>query len=153
MLPFELNFLNIIILLLAAISAGFINALAGGGTLITFPLLIALGIPPVAANVTNTVALCPGYFAGTFAQKKDFIVMKKILWFIIPVAVLGGITGGVLLIYTPEKSFRLLIPYLILAASVLLALQKTLKKALAQRKDTLNSEKSNTLTLSETLKS
>lgn len=139
----ELNFFNISILILAGVLAGIVNALAGGGTLITFPVLIALGIPPIAANVTNTVALCPGYFAGTYAQKQDFISMKKILWLIIPVAVLGGIAGSILLIYTPEKSFTAIIPYLILAASTLLALQKPLKKLLNTRSEKSRSGKIN----------
>jgi len=147
MFPFEFTLFNISILILAAVSAGFVNALAGGGTLITFPVLVALGIPPVAANVTNTVALCPGYFAGTYAQKNDFLMMKKILWLIIPVAFLGGVAGGVLLIYTPEKSFRVLIPYLIFAASTILALQKPLKKWLTVRNKKASSPKTNSLIL------
>ena len=57
-------------LVIAAMAAGLINALAGGGSLITFPTLMAVGIPPVMANVTNTVALCPGYLGATLAQKK-----------------------------------------------------------------------------------
>lgn len=57
-------------LAIAAVAAGLINALAGGGSLITFPTLMAVGIPPVMANVTNTVALCPGYLGATLAQKK-----------------------------------------------------------------------------------
>ena len=65
---------------LAALVAGTINALAGGGTLITFPMLTAVGVPPVAANVTNTVALCPGYFGGTLAQWNDLKGQKKRLW-------------------------------------------------------------------------
>ena len=141
MFPFEFTLFNISILILAAVSAGFVNALAGGGTLITFPVLVALGIPPIAANVTNTVALCPGYFAGTYAQKNDFLVMKKVLWLIIPVAFLGGIAGGVLLIYTPEKSFRIIIPYLIFAASAILALQKPLKNFLSRRNEKTRSQK------------
>jgi len=143
MLFVDLNLFNICILILAAMSAGFVNALAGGGTLITFPVLMALGIPPVAANVTNTVALCPGYFAGTYAQKKDFLSMKKNLWLIIPFAVLGGLAGSILLIYTPEKSFITIIPFLILIASAILALQKTLKKILAQKNENIISKKSN----------
>ena len=139
----DLNIFNICILILAAMSAGFVNALAGGGTLITFPVLIALGIPPIAANVTNTVALCPGYFAGTYAQKQDFFAMKKTLWLIIPFAVLGGFVGGILLIYTPEKSFLAIIPYLILAASAILALQKPLKKILAKKNEKSTSGKTN----------
>jgi hypothetical protein len=63
--------LHFILIALAALAAGAVNALAGGRTLITFPMLTFLGVPPVAANVTNTVALCPGYFGGTLAQWGD----------------------------------------------------------------------------------
>ena len=77
-------------------AAGAINAIAGGGTLITFPTLVFLGIPPIAANVTNTVALCPGYFGGTMAQKNDLCGQKKRLWMLIPAGAIGGIIGGVL---------------------------------------------------------
>lgn len=128
-----MELIDFIIAFFAALAAGLVNALAGGGTLITFPVLVALGIPPVAANVTNTIALCPGYFGGTYAQRKDFIPQKHLLWQILPVAVAGGITGGVLLLFTPEDSFRILIPYLILAATVILALQGPLKKWLSKR--------------------
>ena len=67
-----LNGFDFLLAGLAAIAAGAVNALAGGGTLITFPMLTFLGIPAVAANVTNTVALCPGYFGGTLAQGNYF---------------------------------------------------------------------------------
>jgi uncharacterized protein len=126
---------DFIIAFFAAVAAGFVNALAGGGTLITFPVLVALGIPPVAANVTNTIALCPGYFGGTYAQRNDFFSLKHRLWQILPAAIAGGIAGGVLLIYTPEKAFRSLIPYLILAAVIILALQRPLKNKLTKRND------------------
>ena len=65
---------------LAAVVGGAVNALAGGGTLITFPMLTAVGIPAVAANVTNTVALCPGYLGGTFAQLHDLRGHERRLW-------------------------------------------------------------------------
>jgi uncharacterized protein len=61
--------LNFVLVGLAAVAAGVVNALAGGGTLITFPMLTAIGVPAVQANVTNTVALCPGYLGATFAQR------------------------------------------------------------------------------------
>jgi uncharacterized protein len=117
----------------AALVAGFINAIAGGGTLITFPVLTALGIPPVAANVTNTIALCPGYLGGTYSQRKDLSALKNKLWQLLPVSVAGGITGGLLLLNTNEKYFRVLIPYLILLAAVLLALQVPVKKMISGR--------------------
>src|ERR1041385_3410721 len=90
----------------AALAAGAVNALAGGGTLITFPTLTFLGIPAVAANVTNTVALCPGYFGGTIAQLKDLHGQKNRLWLIIPSAIVGGVVGGYLLLLTGEKLFK-----------------------------------------------
>ena len=71
-----LNGPNISIITLSAVVAGLINALAGGGTLITFPVLTLLGLPPVVANITNTVALCPGYFGATLAQRKLLIDQK-----------------------------------------------------------------------------
>src|SRR5512137_608448 len=102
---------------LAAVAAGMINALAGGGTLITFPVLMAVGLPAVSANVTNTVALCPGYLGGTLAQSGDLKDQKKRLWLLLPAAVLGGLTGGILLLWTGEKLFSDLVPFLILLAS------------------------------------
>src|SRR5512145_2958726 len=108
---------------LAALAAGAINALAGGGTLISFPVLVAVGVPSVAANITNTVALLPGYLGGTFAQWNDIQSQVKRLWLILPASLLGGLIGGVLLVLTGEKVFRQVVPYLILLASLLLAIQ------------------------------
>lgn len=108
---------------LAAIAAGTVNALAGGGTLITFPLLTFLGVPAVAANVTNTVALSPGYFGGTLAQWNDLRGQIRRLWILVPASVLGGVVGGFLLLQSGERLFRELVPYLILLACALLALQ------------------------------
>jgi len=128
-----LNGFDFVLLFLAAIGAGFVNALAGGGTLITFPTLIALGVPAVAANITNTVALCPGFFGATLAQKNDLRGQRGRMALFLPVAALGGILGGVLLLKTSEKLFQSLVPFLILLASGLLALQGPLRSWLARR--------------------
>lgn len=125
--------LNYLIAALAALAAGAVNALAGGGTLITFPTLTFLGIPAVAANVTNTVALCPGYFGGTLAQLKDLQGQKSRLWLIVPAAIVGGVVGGYLLLLTGEKLFKQLVPYLILLASGLLAIQDPVRAWLTKR--------------------
>ena len=114
---------DFVLVVLAALAAGAINALAGGGTLITFPMLVAVGIPAVAANITNTVALCPGYFGGTLAQRNDLRGQTKRLWLIVPASIVGGVLGGFLLLQTGEKLFKELVPYLILLASGLLAIQ------------------------------
>ena len=111
----------------AAVSGGLVNALAGGGTLITFPMLTAIGIPPVDANITNTVALCPGYVGGTLGQRADLAGQGKRLWLLLPTGVLGGVVGGLLLTLTGEAAFRKLIPYLILTAVALLAFQDRLR--------------------------
>jgi uncharacterized membrane protein YfcA len=125
--------LDLLIAGLAAIAAGAVNALAGGGTLITFPTLTFLGIPAVAANVTNTVALCPGYFGGTIAQRKDLRGQTNRLWIVLPAGIVGGVVGGYLLLQTGERLFRELVPYLILLASVLLAIQDPVRAWLVRR--------------------
>src|SRR5215211_57229 len=128
-----LNGLDYLWAALAALAAGAVNALAGGGTLITFPLLTFLGVPAVAANVTNTVALCPGYFGGTLAQWNDLKTQKNRLWLIVPASIVGGVFGGYLLLITGEKIFKELVPYLILLASGLLAVQDPVRAWLVRR--------------------
>lgn len=118
---------------LAALAAGAINALAGGGTLISFPVLIAVGVPSVASNITNTVALLPGYLGGTFAQWNDIKSQIKRLWLILPASILGGLLGGILLVISGEKIFRQIVPYLILLASLLLAVQDPVRTWLVKR--------------------
>jgi uncharacterized membrane protein YfcA len=113
---------------LAALVGGLVNALAGGGTLITFPALTFFGIPALNANITNTIALCPGYFGGTWAQRKDLKGQKKRLTLLIPAALIGGIGGGLLLLYTGDRLFRDIVPWLILIAAGLLAFQGLIKK-------------------------
>ncbi|MDQ5853657.1 MAG: sulfite exporter TauE/SafE family protein, partial [Chloroflexota bacterium] len=115
------------LVVLAAVAAGAVNALAGGGTLITFPLLTAVGVPAVAANVTNTVALCPGYLGATLAQANDLRGQQRRLWLLVPSAVIGGIAGGILLLNTGDRVFRMLVPFLILLAAGLLAVQERLR--------------------------
>jgi len=112
---------------MAAMAAGFINAMAGGGTLVSFPVLLAIGISPVAANVTNTVALLPGTIGGMWAQRKDFQSQYQRLIKLLPVAIVGGIGGGLLLLNTSENTFRSIIPYLILLATLLLAAQSRIR--------------------------
>jgi uncharacterized membrane protein YfcA len=128
-----INDFGIILAGLAAVAAGAVNALAGGGTLITFPMLVAIGVPPVAANVTNTVALCPGYLGATFAQAKDLAGQRWRMWILLPAGVLGGVIGGFLLLNTGERLFRSLVPYLILLAALLLAVQDPLRTWLVRR--------------------
>jgi len=118
---------------LASVAAGAANALAGGGTLLTFPTLIALGIPAVAANVTNTIAVAPGHLGATLAQRRELAGQRRRVLVLVPAAVAGGLVGGLLLLFTSESVFRRLVPFLILLASALLAVQERLRAGLLRR--------------------
>ena len=124
--------LEMVLVGLAATAAGAVNALAGGGTLITFPMLTAVGLPAVAANVTNTVALCPGYLGAALAQAGDLRGQRRRLLLLLPAGAAGGVLGGVLLLHTDERLFRQLVPWLILLASALLAAQDPLRARLTR---------------------
>lgn len=129
----SLTALDLVLIALAGVAGGAINALAGGGTLITFPVLTAVGIPPVSANVTNTVALSPGYLGATWAQRADLKGQRRRLLMLIPAGALGGLVGGLLLLNTSERLFRELVPYLILLAAGLLAIQEPVRAWLVRR--------------------
>ena len=128
-----LDWYEFIFIGLAALAGGFINAIAGGGTLITFPMLTAVGLPAVVANITNTVALSPGYLGATIAQWNDLKSQKKRMLLFIPASIIGGIIGGILLLNTGEKLFRSLVPFLILLASALLAVGDPLRNYINRR--------------------
>ncbi len=110
----------------AGLVAGAVNALAGGGSLISFPALIAAGLPPLLANVTNTVALAPGYLGGALAQHRQLRGQGARLALLLPCAALGGLTGAGLLLVSDPHLFERLVPWLLLSGSLLLALQQPL---------------------------
>jgi uncharacterized protein len=124
-----MTLLHLIIAGGAAAAAGFVNALAGGGTLITFPTLTALGIPAVTASITNTVALCPGYLGGAFAQRQSLRGIRRKLLFAFGLAsAIGGLAGGFLLLRSREEMFRALVPYLILFGTGLLIIEGPVRR-------------------------
>jgi uncharacterized membrane protein YfcA len=110
--------------------AGAINTLAGGGTLLTFPVLVWLGRDPVVANATNALALWPGSLAGFFALRAEAVEQGRLLTLLAPVSMLGGVLGGWALLVTPARLFDYLVPLLVLLATLLLALRKTLARRL-----------------------
>jgi uncharacterized protein len=132
--------LDFVLVGFTAVVAGAINALAGGGTLITFPTLLAMGIPPIVANVTNTVALCPGFLGGILAQFKDLNGQRRRFWIFLGVSAAGGTIGGKLLLCTGERAFQSLVPFLILIASCLLAVQGVIRMWLTRRFASLESK-------------
>jgi uncharacterized membrane protein YfcA len=111
----------------AAGAAGLINAVAGGGTLVSFPTLVAIGVPAVSANVTNTVSLLPGYLSGTWAQRDDVRPQMGRARPLMAAAIAGGLGGSVLLVTIPSQAFRVAVPYLILASCLLLLVQDRLR--------------------------
>lgn len=106
-----------------AFVAGLVNSIAGGGTLLTFPLLIWLGLDPKVANATSTVALWPGLFGGLFGYRREMNDSSLILMRLGVTSVVGGGLGAWLLILTPSPTFARLVPFLILFATILFMLQ------------------------------
>ncbi|HEX4344097.1 MAG TPA: sulfite exporter TauE/SafE family protein [Solirubrobacteraceae bacterium] len=121
-----------VLLAAAGFGAGAVNAVAGGGSLISFPALLAAGYPSVAANVTNSIALLPGYVGGSFAYREELGVQRERVRRLAPTSALGAAAGAALLLVSPASVFRALVPWLILAACLLLALQPR-AAALARR--------------------
>ncbi len=117
----------------AALIGGAVNAIAGGGSLITFPALVAAGLPPVVASVTNTVAMCPGYLGATLAQRKDLAGQGRRAAILLPIACAGGIGGAALLLHTSHRTFEVIVPFLILTAALLVGLQDSLRRRLLAR--------------------
>jgi len=117
----------------AAAGAGAVNAMAGGGTLISFPAMTAVGLPSVEANVTNTVALCPGYLGGAYAQRRQLSEEADSLRTPLAVAAVSGLGGSLLLVLTSDALFRQIVPLLILLSCLLLALQDRMRAWLARR--------------------
>ncbi|HWF89048.1 MAG TPA: sulfite exporter TauE/SafE family protein [Pyrinomonadaceae bacterium] len=109
----------VLAMLCAAFAAGAINSIAGGGTLLTFPVLIWLGLDPKVANGTSTVALWPGLFGGLFGYRKELAHSSTILLRLGVTSLIGGACGAVLLVRTPSKVFADLVPFLILFATLL----------------------------------
>jgi uncharacterized protein len=119
--------LHLALVVAASGAAGIMNAVAGGGTLLAFPALLAVGLSPVAANVTNTVAIWPGQLSSVWAYRGHLAEeRRRALWLAVP-ALLGGAIGSLLLLWLPERAFAAVVPWLILFACVLLAFQGPLK--------------------------
>jgi uncharacterized protein len=117
----------------AAFTAGAINSVAGGGTLISFPSLVAFGEPDIISNATNTAALWPGSLSSAVGYKKDTIIDRGLLAMLIVPSLIGGLLGAVILVNTPESLFRLVVPFLILFATCLFAARKTIARKLSMK--------------------
>jgi uncharacterized protein len=113
---------HIVILALAGLLAGTMNAVAGGGSFVSFPVMVFVGLPPIAANATSTVALFPGTIASTWAYREDMRGIAGIrLRVLVPISLLGGGVGAILLLVTPGAAFDMVIPWLLLLATLTFA--------------------------------
>lgn len=122
--------------------AGALNAVAGGGTLVAFPALLATGMTARMANIVSTIGLVPGYAGGSVAYRRELAGQGSRVRALAVTSVLGGITGAVVLLATPESSFRVVVPYLILASCALLAVQPRVGRWVAQRQGEHEGERS-----------
>jgi len=118
---------HILLLVVAGVAAGGVNAIAGGGSLITFPSLIATGLPTVDANVTNSVSVFPGYVASVFGSRADLRGQGRRVRAILPTSLVGSAGGCALLLLTPARAFELVVPFLVLGAAATLAFQERLR--------------------------
>ncbi len=114
-----MNGSRVALLFLAGLVAGIMNAIAGGGTIVTFPMLILTGLSSIGANATSTLALLPGSLAGVAGYRKNLPAVWRWIRLFVPVSAAGGLLGGILLTRTPAAQFDRLVPYLILFATVL----------------------------------
>lgn len=120
--------IEILGLVLAAAAGGAINAVAGGGTLVTFPALLLFGTPPIIANATSTLALVLGTSGSIYGYRQHLQPMRSWLWHFAPLSMLGGLIGAVLLTCTSNQTFSKLVPFLILFATVLFLAQGTFRR-------------------------
>ena len=118
----------------AGLAAGCINVIVGSGSLITFPVLLALGYPPVVANVSNTVGLVPGSASGVYGYRRELTGQRVRLLALGAASVIGAITGGLLLLVLPAETFEIVVPVLIAVACVLVVVQPRLSSWLGGRR-------------------
>ncbi|MFM2077536.1 MAG: hypothetical protein RJA49_1426, partial [Actinomycetota bacterium] len=125
---------HFIIILIAGTAAGTINTVVGSGSLITFPTLVALGYPPLLANVSNNIGLVPGSVSGVIGYRRELVGQQDRLRRLVPASLLGGLTGSTLLLLLPSKVFQKVVVVLIAIALVLVIVQPILSKRLAARR-------------------
>lgn len=125
---------QLLLLAAAALLAGAVNAVAGGGSLLSFPALLAVGYPAITANVTNSVALTPGYFGGTLGYRRELAGQRPRILALGATSATGAVVGAVLLLVSSPELFEAIVPFLIFLACGLLALQPRLARLVRARR-------------------
>ena len=126
--------LDVIAIFIAGLAAGTINTVVGSGSLITFPTLVALGYPPLLANVSNNIGLVPGSLSGVYGYRRELVGQRERLRRLVPASVVGGITGSTLLLVLPSGVFQNVVVVLIAIALVLVIAQPTISRRVAARR-------------------
>jgi uncharacterized membrane protein YfcA len=129
------SLLESVLVLAAGVFAGAINTIVGSGTLVTFPVLLAVGYGPVVANVSNTVGLVPGSVSGAIGYREELAGQRHRALVLASASLIGGIAGAVLLLTLPDSAFEAIVPVLIAVALVLVVFQPRLSSALAARRE------------------
>lgn len=128
-------FLEAAAILLAGVAAGGINTVVGSGTLITFPTLLAFGVPPVTANVSNNIGLAPGSVSGAIGYRKELVGQRARVLRLVSASLIGGLVGAVLLLVLPEGAFEAVVPVLVGLGVVLVVVQPSLSRRVATRRE------------------
>lgn len=128
-----MTFLEMTAVFLAGLAAGALNTVVGSGTLITFPTLIAIGVPPVTANVSNTLGLVPGSLSGAIGYRRELAGQRTRLLRLGAGSVLGGVTGALLLLVLPEEAFSAIVPVLIAIGCLLVVFQPAISRRVTAR--------------------
>ncbi len=131
MSPFE-----VVAILLAGVAAGTINTIVGSGTLITFPTLLAFGVPPVTANVSNTVGLVPGSLSGVFGYRAELAGQRARLLRLASASLIGAALGAVLLLWLPSEAFDAIVPALVALGVLLVVLGPRIQRVVVARAET-----------------
>jgi uncharacterized protein len=118
----------------AGLAAGSINAVVGSGTLVTFPVLLAVGLPPVTATISNSLGLVPGGLTSAIGYRRELTGQRRLLVRLLPASLLGALTGAFLLLHLPASAFEAIVPGLVALAVVLVAGQPLLQRRLAARR-------------------
>src|SRR6266496_2272710 len=133
-----MTIIQVLLLFVAAMLAGALNSVAGGGSFISFPMLVFTGAGQIIGNTTNTVALWPGSAASVSAYRLEFSHWQRGFYALIAVSLLGGLVGAKLLLETPEATFGSLLPWLLLFATVLFAFGRRASTVLRAKVATIN---------------
>ncbi|MFP7569484.1 sulfite exporter TauE/SafE family protein [Marivita sp. S2033] len=132
---------DMVLLALAAFGAGVLNTIAGGGTFLTFPALVLTGVPPIAANATSTVAVFPGYLGGALGYREELRQLTRAsLIRLTLITLLGGLVGSLLLLITSNDAFNLIVPFLLLFATLMFLYGPKLRQWAARHSANISAE-------------